>query len=497
MGRKSINENKYYTPEMVKIFSQVSKDVFYFSTFIWVVNPVLGKVKFDLYPFQKSVLYNFIKNRFNIILKFRQAGITELISLYCLWLAMYHPEKKINIISIKEIIAKKVLKKIKYMYRNLPWFLQVPIINGRLNELGSATTMEFSNGSVIESIPTSDQAGRSESLSLLVIDEAAVVRYAAQIWAAAFPTLSTGGSAIINSTPFGMGGFYHSTWVDAINGSNPFIPIRLYWKMHPLRDQKWYDEMSSALGPKRTAQEIDGDFLSSGNSVFDLSDIKAIEETLNDYPLLVSENKYLQFNYPDSQKEYYIGADCGTGRSYDYSSFTVMDREGEENACFKDRIPLDKFAKLLGDIGKKFNYAKIAPETNDIGMAVTLQLQTEGYPNLYYSDKILKKKGQSKPEVVKFPGWLTTNKNRSLIIEGLSRDIRNDDIIIKDPYFIQEAYTFIYDSLGRPIAMGKRNSVGSGDLDLEGETYSDDDIFGKAITNHIRKTPSNLVVLPQ
>ena len=267
--------------------------------------------------------------------------------------------------------------------------------------------------------------------------------------------------------------------------------------MHPLRDQKWYDEMSSALGPKRTAQEIDGDFLSSGNSVFDLSDIKAIEETLGDYPLLVDDHKYLQFNYPDPQKEYFIGADCGTGRSYDYSSFTVMDRYGEEQACFKDRIPLDKFARLLGDIGQKFNYAKLAPETNDIGMAVTLQLQNEGYPNLYYSDKLLKKKGQAKPEVVKFPGWLTTNKNRSLIIEGLSKDIREDNITIKDPYFVQEAYTFIYDSLGRPIAMGKRSSVDSDDLDLEGETYSDDDIFGKAITNHIRKTPSNLVILPQ
>ena len=48
--------------------------------------------------------------------------------------------------------------------------------------------------------------------------------------------------------------------------------------MHPDRDQKWYEEMSAALGPKRTAQEIDGDFLSSGNTVFDMVDIKAIED---------------------------------------------------------------------------------------------------------------------------------------------------------------------------------------------------------------------------
>ena len=180
MGRVKEKE-KYLSQEELKILAKVSNDVFYFSTFCWVVNPVHGRVKFDLYPFQRAVLYQFLKERFNIILKFRQAGITELISMYCLWLTMYHPDKKVNIISIKDTVAKKVLRKIKFMYKNLPWYLQTPIINGRMGEFGSASTMEFSNGSVIESIPTSDQAGRSESLSLLVIDEAAVVRWANNI----------------------------------------------------------------------------------------------------------------------------------------------------------------------------------------------------------------------------------------------------------------------------------------------------------------------------
>lgn len=221
------------TREELATLAKVSNDVFYFSLFTYVIHPMRGKVRFELYPYQKSVLYNFVKERFNILLKFRQAGITELISMYCLWLAMYHPNKKINIISIKDTTAKKVLKKIKFMYKNLPWYLQTPIINGRSGEYGSASMIEFDNGSFIESIPTSSEAGRSESLSLLVIDEAAVVRWAAQIWAAAFPTLSTGGAAIINSTPYGVGNFYHSTWVDAIAGGNPFNPLRLYWQMHP------------------------------------------------------------------------------------------------------------------------------------------------------------------------------------------------------------------------------------------------------------------------
>lgn len=285
---------------------------------------------------------------------------------------------------------------------------------------------------------------------------------------------------VSHNTPYGVGNFFHSTWVDAISGGNPFNPIRLYWQMHPDRDEKWYSEMSAALGPKRTAQEIDGDFLSSGNTVFDLADIKAIEECLFDYPIINTRLKgqYKEFNEPDPNKEYFIGGDCATGRGTDYSAFTCMDRDGEEAAVYKGRIPLNKYARLLGDIGEKYNFAKLAPETNDVGMTVTTILQDEGYPNLYFYTKLLRKKRNNRPEEDKFPGWLTTTKNRSVIIENLEKDIREENVIVKDPFFVQEAYTFIYDGAGRPIARGKhRMNNSSMDLDLEGETYSDDAIL--------------------
>lgn len=763
MAKKEI-DTSHLNAQQFRELVQVQKDVFYFSTFAYVVHPVRGKTRFLLYPYQKSVLYCFLKHRFNIILKFRQAGITELISLYCLWLTMYHPNKKVNIISIKDSVAKKVLKKIKYMYKNLPEHLKVPIVNGRMGELGTAcitgdtmilgtktdfpiqsiapsekgyldvsglnirvltengtferimktfnkgklktytivndrgltlrctpkhkllttkgwktvgeilknnltvvfkdtkelvnlappkvekpvteeiretnipgywvsnlgrvfttktkkgkghgkdgsentrraftmnrvlkqsvrqtetlsykqigrvkellkrdkylnreiakrvsggdkdlldpkkvsrisrgkncsdiyiskitkvdttletiydmevenyhsyittngyinhnSTIEFINGSFIESIPTSEEAGRSESLSLLVIDEAAIVRWASQIWSASFPTLSTGGSAILNSTPYGISGFYHSKWVEAITDSDsPFHPIRLYWKMHPERDQKWYDTMSKALGPRRTAQEIDGDFLSSGSTVFDLTDIKAIEDTLSEYPVIETRfNGQLRImDKPKQGVRYFIGADVATGRSNDYSAFTLGDSNGEEAAVFKGRIPVEKYAKILGNLGKEFNWATIAPETNDIGLAVTTLLQTEGYPQLYYHKKLLKKKGKSRPEVEQYPGWITTSKNRSLIIDGLEEDIRKDNITIKDPFFVQEAYTFIYDSIGRPVAMGKHNRNNqTSDIDMDEGTYSDDSIFGKAIYNHVRENyKPSLIIQPK
>jgi len=471
------------------IIKRVYKDVFFFSEFINVIHPIRGKVPFNLYPYQKTVLWYFLTKRFNIVLKFRQAGLTELISLYCLWLAMFHPNKNIVIISIKDRVAKKVLRKIKYMYKNLPKFMQVQIVNGRTGENGTSTEMEFSNGSIITSIPTTEDAGRSEAVSLLVIDEAAVVRWANQIWAAAFPTLSTGGSAIVNSTPYGVGNWYHKSWVDSMIDGSYFHPIRLFWKMHPERDQAWYDEMRESLGERRTAQEIDGDFLTSGNSVFDLMQIKAIEDMLSDYPIIQSRfnNSLRIYKRPDPKKEYFIGGDISTGRSRDYSTLTIMDREGEEYACFKGKIPVGQMADLMGDLGLEYNQATLAPESNDIGLAVTSKLQENGYPRLYYSSRILKQKGKRKPKVEDIPGWLTTSKNRPVIIDLLEEDIRNDNVIIKDPFFIQEAYTFIYDETNRPVALGKNKRTSGADNELDDQVYSDDAIMGKAITNYIRK----------
>jgi|SRR6478609_958451 len=501
------------TPDQFRELVRVSSDPFAFAEHIWVINPKYGKVRFNLYPYQKAVLREFITKRFNIVKKFRQAGLTELLCLFCLWYAMYHSDKNINIISIKDVVAKKFLRKIKFMYRNLPDYLKVPIVNGRSKDLGTASELEFANGSIITSIPTTEEAGRSEALSLLVIDEAAIIRWADQIWAAAFPTLSTGGRAILNSTPYGVGNFFHKQWVNACAGGNTFNPINLKWTMHPERDQDWYDTMRAALGPRRTAQEIDGDFLTSGNNVFDLLDIRAIEEGLDEFvPLDIRQdlefNKILKgirnlsdnlkvYQKPNPKFNYALGADVATGRARDYSAFTIMDEYGEEAVSFKMKLPINEYAVLMERLGYFYNIAQLAPESNDIGLGVATKLQEMEYPNLYYSDRLIKEKGERKPKVQKIPGWYTTSKNRPVVIAELEEDIRLNNLIIKDPEFVREAYTFVYDDRNKPIALGKDSASGSDDGGLEEDTYTDDAILAKAIGNHVRKVRSSgIIVLP-
>lgn len=509
--------NKPLTAEEFEMLLKVRKDPFFFSEFVYVIHAKRGKVPFKLYPYQKAVLWNFITNRFNIILKFRQAGITELISLFCLWYAMYHSNKTINIISIKDVVAKKVLRKIKFMYRNLPDFLKVQIVNGRESQLGTSSEIEFANGSMISSIPTTEEAGRSEALSLLVIDEAAIIRWADQIWAAAFPTLSTGGRAILNSTPYGMNNFFHKQWVKACSGGSDFTPIRLKWQMHPERDKAWYKQMSQELGPRRTAQEIDGDFLTSGSSVFDLLDIRAIEDSLDTYiPIDYKRDSLFRdifkggkvrnlgdhliiFDKPDPHRRYSIGADVATGRAQDYSAFSIMDDLGEEAGCFKMKLPVDEYANLIGGLGQVYNGALLGPESNDIGLAVSSKLQAEGYHNLYYSTQFLKEKGKSKPKEEKIPGWYTTQKNRPIIIGELEEDMRLGNLEIKDPFFVQESYTFVYDDRNKPVAMGKSSNMSeTEEMYTADDAYTDDTIIAKAITNHLRKVRQRgPIVLPR
>ena len=487
MANKKFIDTHKISSEELGILNRAVNDIFFFSQFIMLIHPLLGKVPFHLYPFQKATLYKFLKHRFNVILKFRQAGVTELISMFCLWYAMYHPYKNIVIISIKDRVAKRVLRKIKFMYKNLPPYLRTKVVNGKGDEIGTASEMEFANGSIISSIPTTEEAGRSEAVSLLVIDEAAIVRWAERIWSAAFPTLSTGGRAIINSTAYGVGNFFHKLFTDAVAGGNLFNAIRLYWRMHPERDDKWYKEQSEILGPRKTAQEIDGDFLTSGNTVFDLSDIKDIEDFIEELELAdVRMNGLLKvFEKPQPNQTYALGMDVATGRSRDYTAFSIMDAMGDEKVAFKGKIGIDKAETIGVRWAKKYNMALIAPESNDIGLGLATNLQTHGYPNLYYSKSLLREKGKPRHKEQEVPGWYTTKKNRPVIIAELEEDIRTQNVTIKDKFFCDEAPTFIYDSRNRPIAMNKDSSAGD-DL-FNDVVYTDDAIFGKAITNHVRK----------
>lgn len=223
--------------------------VHFMKKYAKIQHPVRGKILFELWNFQEDVLRDFQDHRYNICLKSRQLGISTLIAGYSLWLMLFKTDQNILVIATKQETAKNLVTKVRVMYDNLPSWLKTSVIED--NKL----SLRLKNGSQIKAVSAAADAARSEALSLLIIDEAAFIDEIEEIWASAQSTINTGGSAIINSTPNGVGNFYHKQWVGAKNKSNLFNPIFLHWTVHPERDQTWRDQQDIILGPALAAQE--------------------------------------------------------------------------------------------------------------------------------------------------------------------------------------------------------------------------------------------------
>ena len=162
--------------------------VYFFNKYVKIQHPVRGLISFDTYDFQDECVETFIDNRFSIILKSRQLGLSTLVAAYATWMAIFQRDKNILVIATKLSVAQNFIKKVKVVLRNLPPWLILPTVVSNNKQL-----LEFSHGSTIKAIPTSDDAGRSEALSLLIVDEAAFVRNFDELWLGLYPTISTGG----------------------------------------------------------------------------------------------------------------------------------------------------------------------------------------------------------------------------------------------------------------------------------------------------------------
>ena len=165
-------------------------------------------------------------------------------------MSLYQRDKNVLVIATKLTVAQNFITKVKTMLRCLPSWIVLPELVSNNKQL-----LQFGNGSTIKAIPTSDDAGRSEALSLLIVDEAAFVKNFDSLWMGLYPTISTGGRVIILSTPNGVGGQYHKLYTDANAGLNEFKSIMLPWDVHPERDDVWFDETTKNLSDRQIAQE--------------------------------------------------------------------------------------------------------------------------------------------------------------------------------------------------------------------------------------------------
>ena len=476
-----MSNNKQIKAKIKEEYVKCALDPVYFMReYCTIQHPVRGKMKFNLYPFQERTLVDFKENDYNVILKARQLGISTLSAGYSLWLMNFHADKNILVIATKQEVAKNLVTKVRVMHKELPkWLKQGCVEDNKLS-------LRYNNGSQIKAISSTGEAGRSEALSLLIIDEAAFIKNIDEIWAAAQQTLATGGKCIALSTPNGMGNWFHKVWTEAEEGVNNFNFIRLHWTVHPNRGQEWRDDQNKLLGPSMAAQECDCDFISSGQSVIPGELIKEIQDKSVCEPIekRFNDDMWIWKN-PEPNNKYLVSADVARGDGADYSAFHIIDLQSmEQVAEYRSKEDTTRYSNILMSIATEYNDALLVVENNNVGWAVLQTIIDREYKNLFWMKKDLKYVDSKTQYTNKYrgenrmmvPGFTTSMKSRPLMIENLSKFVRDHSVKINSIRLVDELYVFIFNN-------GKAEAL---------KGYNDDLVMSMAIGLWIRETALRL-----
>jgi len=155
------------------------------------------------------------------------------------------------------------------------------------------------------------------------------------------------------------------------------------------------------------------------------------------------------YGYPKWEEPYVIGADVSLGVGQDYSAAVVMNNKYEIVAVYRNnRIDPSMWGELLFYLGRYYNNAFLAVESNSMGIATLQKLEQMGYLNLYKQTKMA---NVSNEEGLRL-GFRTTSASKPVIIGNLKNLIDNEDIMIPAPIVIRELKDYISTASGKTEA---------------------------------------------
>jgi hypothetical protein len=265
-----------------------------------------------------------------------------------------------------------------------------------------------------------------------------------------------------------------------MKGENEYVPIFLPWYITPEYRRKapegfectveefdlmdkyeldddqlyWRRLKIGESGEKKFIQEYPASaeeaFLVTGNTVFDQTILQEIEVSAPNYSRAYdNETNYFEdsreghlsmWNAPSFEDKFIIGADVSLGVGQDYSTAVVLNKEREVCALFRDNyVDPSVFGDILFYLGRYFNNALLAVESNSLGIATLNRLKQMSYVNLYYQTKaatLLSDEGSK-------PGFRTTISTKPMIIGNLKRAIEEQDIDISSDVILGELRTYV------------------------------------------------------
>jgi len=480
---KKAHAKQKYTLEEVKHLEACMdpKDgpLYFAKNFIKIQHPTLGSIPFQPYGYQEELLHAYHDHRYTIAMLPRQMGKTTCAAAYLLWYCMFTPEAQVLIAAHKYTGAQDIMNRFRYAYESIPDFLRAGIYTYNRN------TIEFDNGARIQATTTTEDTGRGKSLSLIYCDEFAFVQppeKAREFWTALSPTLSTGGKAIVTSTPNSDEDQFAMIWTEAnkkfdeygndnVVGTNGFYPYFAPWTEHPDRDEAWAAEERAKIGEERFRREFDCEFL-----IFDetlINSVKLAELEGTEPILTMGQTRWYKNINPKAT--YLVALDPSLGTGGDYAAIQIfemptMQQVGEWR---HNLTPVQQQIRHLKSI-LKYIYDQqtekgnanptiyYSCENNTIGEAALVVIKDIGEENfhgLFLSEPI------RKGHVRKFrKGFNTTHKTKITACSGLKNALERNKMSIYSKPLISELKTFVAHGVGYGAKTGEHDDLVSATL---------------------------------
>lgn len=459
-----------------------------------------GFVKFKLFPKQKDIIRAYDKNRFNLVTKPRQTGISTTTAAYLAVKIAYAPKdnpETVVVIANKFKLAKKLLKAIKDFIAQLPayfWkgeFQHNKPVDGHIVGKGSTEEVTFVNGSKLIALATSPDALRGFTPTYLVLDEAAYIEInASELYTAAIQSLNTGGNMMIVSTPNGKDELYYKTYKGAQNGDNDFNIVDVRWYHDPRYNidmwwekvdresgktiieyeqeyteqsfnkrvsDGWFPNSNWRIGQCRAAnynklsiaKDIDVKFEGSAGTVIEQEFIdKQTRENVTKPIVRKEHDKLHVFVLPEKDEKYIMGVDVASGNSEDYSTFVIIRiGDGKIVVSYKHKIRPEHFADIVNRYGRLYSSLTVVDTTGGYGDLLIHKLTELDYPHIYYSDnkegRITNAYNNISNSQTKLAG-IKIGMNRNKIIGNWTTYTENNALLISDSRLISELDTFVW-----------------------------------------------------
>ncbi len=468
-------------------------------------NTVKRYVPLDLFPDQVSLLEDYESHNENIALKYRQAGVSTVTAAWAskkLAFARKEKPEKVLIIANKLDTSVEMANKIRGFIEQWPAWVGI----GFSAEKNSQRHFKLNNGCEVKAVATSKDALRGYTPTILIFDEAAFIEADGDFWSACMASLSTGGKVIVVSTPNGYDPIYYEIYDQALRGMNDFKISEMFWYRDPRytkdlymvktgdlvhyllnredypidtiidlstdnpydRDHavttdyiekgykpcsSWFEGMVKKLkyDRRKVAQELECNFLGSGDNVFDSDLMQNIAKNQLQSPQAkLMGNALWIFKEPVNGHKYVMGIDVSRGDSEDFSSIQIIDfDEREQSLEYVGKVPPDVLAEIAYKWGTMYNAFCVIDITGGMGVSTARKLQELQYQGGLYVDGVdTSNKWKWDPKInEKIPG-INFNTKRVQIIAAFEEGVRHGFKIFSHRTY-NEMNTFVYIN-GRP-----------------------------------------------